>query len=147
MFYAIFILIHLIICLALIFAVLMQSGKGGGLAGTFGGSASQAVFGGRGAATFLSKATTTLAITFFVSSIILGILGGRRSGTDGETATERVLKMQETQGTSAPVAAPTEETPSPLETFGTEQFGAVDQGVIVVPEPEQSQQSEEKPEQ
>ncbi len=55
--YVFLILIHLLVCIALIGVVLMQSGKGGGLAGgAFGGSA-QTVFGGRGATDFLSKAT------------------------------------------------------------------------------------------
>ncbi len=58
---------HVIVCVALILVVLMQSSKGEGLAGTAlggGGSLSGAVFGGRGAASFLSKATTVLAIIF-----------------------------------------------------------------------------------
>ncbi|MCK4372437.1 MAG: preprotein translocase subunit SecG, partial [candidate division Zixibacteria bacterium] len=48
---------HVLTCVALVLVVLMQSSKGEGLAGSaFGGSGSMggAVFGGRGAASFLS---------------------------------------------------------------------------------------------
>jgi preprotein translocase subunit SecG len=66
------IVVHVLICVALILVVLMQSSKGEGLAGSaFGGGLSSAVFGGRGAATFLSKATTGLAVAFMVMCIVL----------------------------------------------------------------------------
>ncbi len=41
---------HVLICLILIIAVLLQSGKAADLAGAFGGGGSQSVFGPRGAA-------------------------------------------------------------------------------------------------
>lgn len=71
----ILIILHVIICIMLILAVLLQSGKGAGLAGAFGGGGSMgggmgAVFGGRGAAPFLSKATTVLAIAFMLSCLV-----------------------------------------------------------------------------
>lgn len=70
--FPVLIVIHVLICLALILVVLMQSSKGEGLSGSaFGGGLSSAVFGGRGAATFLSKATTGLAIAFMVMCIML----------------------------------------------------------------------------
>lgn len=80
--YPFLIVVHILICAALIIVVLLQSSKGEGLAGAFGGGGlSGAVFGGRGAATFLSKATSIIAICFMVSSIVLtfaslGIRGG-----------------------------------------------------------------------
>ena len=73
--FGLFIIVHVIISTALILVILMQSAKGEGLAGAFGGSGiTGAVFGGRGAATFLSKATTFLAIAFFVSCLVLTVL-------------------------------------------------------------------------
>ena len=123
MVYGIFIFIHLLVSIGLVLAVLMQSGKGGGLAGTFGGSATQAVFGGRGAATFLSKATTGLAIAFFVSSMILGVLSSKKTGTSGTTATQRLIDQQQEQGTTAPggeTAVPQQKPGSALETIGSE---------------------------
>jgi len=73
--------IHIVVCISLMAAILLQSGKGGGLAGTFGAGSSQTLFGGRGAATFLSRATTFLAVTFFLTSLTLGLQASRASGT------------------------------------------------------------------
>ena len=70
------VIFHVIICIALVIVVLMQSAKGEGLAGgtAFGGGVSSAVFGGRGAASFLSKATTGLAIVFFLNCGALALM-------------------------------------------------------------------------
>ena len=56
--------VHAIISLLLITVVLMQASQGGGLAGSIGGQTTNAIFGGRGAATALSKITTYLAVAF-----------------------------------------------------------------------------------
>ncbi|MEW6050181.1 MAG: preprotein translocase subunit SecG [Candidatus Zixiibacteriota bacterium] len=82
------VIFHVLVCLALILVVLMQSSKGEGLAGSaFGGGLSSAVFGGRGAATFLSKATTVLAILFMFNCGALAFMSGQtRSSTTGAPA-------------------------------------------------------------
>jgi preprotein translocase subunit SecG len=67
---------------ALMLVVLMQSSKGGGLGGAFGGGGGQAVFGGRGAAPFLSKLTTYLAGGYFVLALLLGIVSARGRSAD-----------------------------------------------------------------
>jgi preprotein translocase subunit SecG len=69
--------IHIIVCFILIVAVLLQSGKAADLAGAFGGGGSQTVFGPRGAATILSKATTICAIVFMLTSLSLWMLSAR----------------------------------------------------------------------
>lgn len=94
--FAFLIVIHVIISCGLMLVVLMQSSKGEGLAGAFGGGGlSGAVFGGRGAATFLSKATTVLAIMFMVSCIVLTLITkGRSTGTVGESAVQRMATEQ-----------------------------------------------------
>jgi len=99
---------HVIICFALIIAVLMQSAKGEGLAGgtAFGGGVSSAVFGGRGAASFLSKATTVLAIVFFVNcgalalmsaSTRVSVVGGAEETTEESEVTRRAREEREQQ--------------------------------------------------
>ena len=122
-------MLHVIICIALIMVVLMQSSKGEGLAGAFGGSGiTGAVFGGRGAATFLSKATTVLAIAFFVSCLVLSFLspvtgggGGERSGIQREAqrqATEGTAPATNVPGTTQeqpPASSQQQETPPPGE--------------------------------
>jgi preprotein translocase subunit SecG len=72
--------IHVIVCLFLIIVVLLQSGKAADLAGAFGGMGSQTVFGPRGSATVLSKATTIAAALFMVTSLTLSIMATRSGG-------------------------------------------------------------------
>ena len=74
--FTIFLVIHVLICIGLVVVVLLQSSKGEGLAGAFGGGGgvSSAVFGGRGAASFLSKATTGLAVCFMLSCLGLSLM-------------------------------------------------------------------------
>jgi preprotein translocase subunit SecG len=72
--------IHVIVCLFLVIVVLLQSGKAADLAGAFGGMGSQTVFGPRGSATVLSKATTIAAALFMVTSLSLSIMATRSGG-------------------------------------------------------------------
>jgi len=78
---AIIIVLHIIVCLILIFAVLLQSGKAADLAGAFGGGGSQTAFGTRGSASLLSKLTTAAAILFMLTSLGLWILTGREGSS------------------------------------------------------------------
>ena len=64
---------HIFACIGLILVVLLQSGRAADLAGAFGGAGSQTAFGPRGAATFLSKATTFLAVVFMLTSLTLAV--------------------------------------------------------------------------
>ena len=70
--------VHIIVCVFLIVVVLLQSGKAADLAGAFGGMGSQTVFGPRGSATVLSKATTIAAALFMLTSLSLSIMATRR---------------------------------------------------------------------
>ena len=54
-------ILHIGVCVFLILVVLLQTGKSADLAGAFGGGGSQTALGSRGAATLLSKLTTTSA--------------------------------------------------------------------------------------
>lgn len=72
------VILHVIVCIALILIVLLQKGKGADMGAAFGGS-SQAVFGGAGASSFLSKITTAAAIIFVITCLLLSILGRGKS--------------------------------------------------------------------
>jgi len=65
-------IVHVVVCLFLAVVVLLQSGKAADLAGAFGGMGSQTVFGPRGSATVLSKATTIAAALFMLTSLTPG---------------------------------------------------------------------------
>src|SRR5262245_8480666 len=95
--YGLLLALHIIICLSLILVILLQSGKGGGLAGgAFGGTA-QTVFGGRGATDFLTRATMVLGGAFFVTSLVLALM------SSGSRAPSRSL-IQEEARRSVPTA-------------------------------------------
>ena len=76
----ILIVIHIVVCVALIMIVLLQTGKGADMGAAFGGGSSQTLFGSTGASTFLSKATTAAAIIFMLTSLILAYLSSRGPG-------------------------------------------------------------------
>ncbi len=104
--------IHIIVCFILILAVLLQSGKAADLAGAFGGGGSQTVFGPRGAATILSRATTISAILFMITSLGLWMLSvkGVTSAVKGEGApTEEAAAVTETKKETEEKKPPTTE--------------------------------------
>ena len=78
----ILIIIHIVVCIALIMIVLLQTGKGADMGAAFGGGSSQTLFGSTGASTFLSKATTGAAIIFMLTSLLLAYLSTQRTGGD-----------------------------------------------------------------
>jgi preprotein translocase subunit SecG len=64
--------------LLLAVVVLLQSGKGDGLAGMGGSMATDSVIGGRQAATILTKATWTTGSLFLIFSLVLAIMSSRQ---------------------------------------------------------------------
>jgi preprotein translocase subunit SecG len=102
--------IHVIVCFFLIIVVLLQSGKAADLAGAFGGMGSQTVFGPRGTATVLSKATTVAAVLFMVTSLALAIIANNRvpgsAGTGVLEKYQRQAKPAPAQQQKAPPKAP-----------------------------------------
>ncbi len=69
--------IHILVCITIILVILLQAGKGAGMGAAFGGS-SQTIFGSTGAASFLSKLTTVVAVVFMLTSLTLTLLSGPR---------------------------------------------------------------------
>jgi preprotein translocase subunit SecG len=102
MLFTIFVVLHVITCFLLIVVVLMQSSKGGGLSGAFGGGGGEAMFGGRETATFLSKATTYLAIIFMVTSLSLAFLSADRGGVEAESVLHKAAQRGERVETVVP---------------------------------------------
>ncbi|RJF90986.1 preprotein translocase subunit SecG [Sphingomonas cavernae] len=89
--------VHAIIAAALVAVILMQRSEGGGLG--MGGSPS-GLMSARGAADFLTRATTVLATLFVVMCIVLATLASfRTSGTELDTSLAR-------QPATPPVEAP-----------------------------------------
>src|ERR1700730_1674733 len=98
--------LHVAVCFVLIIVIMLQSGSAADLAGAFGGAGSQTAFGPRGAATFLSHATTWCAIVFMMTSLTLSV---KRAPSDVNTSTGSVL--EQTQKSGAPPAKPAQTAP------------------------------------
>lgn len=104
-------ILHVIVCLFLAIVVLLQSGKAADLAGAFGGMGSQTVFGPRGSATVLSKATTLAAALFMVTSLSLSIIS-TRNGKAGPAIFDKTVKTNATQQKSTTPAQTTIPVPA-----------------------------------
>ena len=79
--YIALVVLHTIMCFAIIGIVLLQAGKGADIGSAFGGAGSQAVFGSMGTPTVLGKITGVIAIIFTLTSFSLALLGGDRSSS------------------------------------------------------------------
>ncbi len=77
---SIIIVLHILVCIALILIVLLQAGKGAEMGAAFGG-ASQTIFGSAGAMGFLSKLTTIAAVIFMITSLLLTFATTRKVST------------------------------------------------------------------
>ena len=111
--YALIVACHIIASLVLILVVLLQSGKAGDLAATFGSTGSQTAFGARGAASVLTRATTVCAVIFMVTSLSLAIMFTK--GSSG-TVLEGIALPEE-----LPVELPIDPSTVPAELPATEQ--------------------------
>jgi preprotein translocase subunit SecG len=98
------VIIHVIVCVALIMIVLLQTGKGADMGAAFGGGASQTLFGTTGASTFLSKATTAAAIIFMLTSLILAYSRSTKDSSDLVRKTPPAV--EQTEGDQMPVTLP-----------------------------------------
>ena len=88
--------------------ILLQAGKGGGLASMGGGAGTDTLIGGRQAATLLTKATWVSGALFLVLALLLSILSSRQNAP-----TESILRGLE----APPTAPPAGQLPIP----GTQQ--------------------------
>lgn len=100
--------VHLLACLALVIAVLLQRSEGGAL-GMGGGGAGAGLMSGRGVAGALVKVTMGLAAAFFITSLTLTRLNTEESRRP--TDVERELLEREGDVFSQPGSAPVEEEP------------------------------------
>ena len=110
------IVIHIVVCIALIMIVLLQTGKGADMGAAFGGGSSQTLFGSTGASTFLSKATTAAAIIFMLTSLVLAYMSSRGTGDSimdkAQAPVEQTVPAAPAQGDTSTPQAPTPAAPA-----------------------------------
>ena len=98
--YIFVLVIHIIVSLILVAVILLQTGKGGGLAETFGGGGgSQTTIFGQKAGAFLTKATEVSAVLFLCTSLSLAYLSSKRQ----KSIMDGVRTIPVSQETQVPV--------------------------------------------
>src|SRR3979490_1364387 len=103
--YFVLVTLHVLVCGLLIIVVLLQSGEAADLAGAFGGAGTQTAVGPRGAATFLSKATTWCAIMFMLTSMAMSMHQNSVAASTGSSVLQQFSKEPK-KGTPAAPATP-----------------------------------------
>jgi preprotein translocase subunit SecG len=114
-------IVHVLLCVFMIFVILLQPGKDAGMGAALGGGAATSAFGGRGAVTFLSKLTGVCAALFFITSLGLSFVGLRTSVAGGSVAAPAPAATAPAAGGTAPAGTPappatmeqTRDTPAP----------------------------------
>jgi preprotein translocase subunit SecG len=103
--------VHVVICLALVGLVLIQQGQGADAGAAFGSGSSQTVFGSRGAGSFLTRLTGGLATALFLTSLVLAYLGAHASGP--ASVTDKLAPAPMSQPAVPATPAPAGEGPVP----------------------------------
>jgi preprotein translocase subunit SecG len=114
--YTFLVVVQVLVAVALIGLVLIQHGKGADAGAAFGSGASGTVFGARGSANFLTRATAVCATVFFVVSLSLAYLVQARKTPDSvidalAPATQASPGAQPAPGSPAPVPDETPKVP------------------------------------
>ncbi len=77
--YTFILIIHIIASFILVAVILLQAGRGGGLAQTFGGGGGATTIFGQKASVFLTRATTVSAVLFLCTSLSLAMISSRKA--------------------------------------------------------------------
>ena len=114
--YTLIVILHVIVSVALILVILLQTGKGSDIGAVFGGGSSQTLFGSTGPTSFLSKLTAGAAIVFMLTSLFLAYFsgtGGTRSIMKSGGAPVQSMPAPPSGIPAAPAGIPTMPAPPP----------------------------------
>lgn len=85
-------IVHVLAALSIIGLVLIQQGKGAEMGAGFGAGSSGTVFGSGGVGNFLTRLTTAIAITFFLTSFGLAFYAREKSKEAGSVGIPEVTQ-------------------------------------------------------
>lgn len=88
---------QVLLAIAMVGFILVQRGAGATAGSAFGAGASGTVFGSRGSASFLTRATAGLAAGFFIVNLVLAVIAGRTIGRDAVEVDLGVMSGQQTE--------------------------------------------------
>ena len=113
--FVIFSVFYILIAAAMIVLILLQNGAGADAGSGFGSGASATVFGARGSATFLTRATGILASLFFLLSLGMGIYlhaNGQSHSTTADLGVMAGVTAKPAIQTAKPAAPAASEVPT-----------------------------------
>lgn len=102
--YTVLVVVQVVLAIGIIGLVFLQQGKGAEAGAAFGSGASGTVFGARGSANFLSRATAVAAAAFFAVSLTLAYLVGNQP--ESASVVDRVSAEQSEDGADQPAVIP-----------------------------------------
>ncbi len=92
-------IIHVIIAIALILIVLLQTGRGSDMGAAFGGGSSQTLFGSSGSSGFMTKLTTIAAVVFMLTSLVLAYTYSHKGSSVRSVPAQSQQQSAPAQGT------------------------------------------------
>jgi preprotein translocase subunit SecG len=105
------VIVDILSAVGIIGLVLLQQGKGADMGAAFGSGASASLFGARGSANFLTRATAILAVVFFATNMGLAYVASnqvvRKGVTESVTQEQPVVEPKPAE----PIAPATPKTP------------------------------------
>ncbi|MEQ1564099.1 MAG: preprotein translocase subunit SecG [Myxococcota bacterium] len=117
--YPFFVALHVLLCLFLILIIMLQPGKGGDPGLAFGGGGGvSTIFGPRGPAGILQRATTVVAVLYMATTITLALYSNRGmlAGSNVDDELLRLQQLEKQQAAppidGAPIAPPGGDAPS-----------------------------------
>jgi len=128
--YTLVVILHIVVSVALILIILLQTGKGADIGAVFGGGSSQTLFGSSGPTSFLSKMTAAAAVIFMLTSLFLAYFSGSRPASSIMKGT---VPVQTTPEPAEPPAIPTSPQGIPAAPGGTAPQGPAPQGNLPSP--------------
>ncbi len=102
--YTLLLIVHVLVAVGIVVFVLLQKGKGAEAGASFGGGASQTVFGSQGSANFLSRTTAILATTFFLTSFGLAYIANKGSVSSTGSGLDATVIEELRRGADVPSA-------------------------------------------
>ena len=112
--YTLLVILFILISITMVIVILLQAGKGQGLAGSIGGGAGgSSIFGGRGAADFLSKATSWIAALYIIFALAIGMLYKTEVESTQQSLIEQRASQQEQAVQPNIPVAPVEQAQQP----------------------------------
>lgn len=103
--------IDILAALGIIGLVLLQQGKGADMGAAFGSGASQSLFGARGSANFLTRATAVLATVFFLANMTLAWMASKQTTPPSVTTVIEEPVKSEVPAVPGATPTPTPKTP------------------------------------